>query len=133
MTVFQHIRHSLLLAAAIMAPAAPTLAQDAALRPAAVQESRDEGQQARNVIVFLADAGGVSVLNGASLLAYGEPLKLRIQQWPYLGLSETSPVDQFVSDSANGMSSIMTGVKTHNGVISQGPDAARGERDGAPT
>jgi alkaline phosphatase len=133
MTIFQHIRHLLLLAAAIMAPAAPTLAQDAAVRPAAGQESRDEGQQARNVIVFLADAGGVSVLNGASLLAYGEPLKLRVQQWPYLGLSETSPVDQFVSDSANGMSSIMTGVKTHNGVISQGPDAVRGERDGAPT
>lgn len=89
--------------------------------------------KARNVIVFLADAGGVSTLNGASLMAYGEPLKLRIQQWPNLGLSETSPVDNFVSDSANGMSSIMTGVKTRNGVISQGPDTVRGKVDGTPT
>jgi alkaline phosphatase len=45
-------------------------------------------------------------------------------------LSETSPVDSFVSDSANGMSSIVTGLKTRNGVISQGPDAVRKERDG---
>ncbi|MFM2372042.1 MAG: hypothetical protein RIS85_1764 [Pseudomonadota bacterium] len=87
---------------------------------------------ARNIIVFLADAGGVPVLNGASLLAYGEPLKLRVQQWPHLGLSETSPVDNFVSDSANGMSAIMTGMKTRNGVISQTPDAVRGKQDGKP-
>jgi len=133
MKAFQLIRHSLLLAAATMAPAASARAQDRDMRQPPVQESQSEGQQAKNVIMFLADAGGVSVLNGASLLTYGEPLKLRIQQWPHLGLSETSPVDRFVSDSANGMSSIMTGVKTHNGVISQGPDGARGERDGALT
>jgi len=86
---------------------------------------------AKNVIVFIADAAGVSVLHGASVLAHGEPLKLNVQQWPNLGLSDTSPVDAYVSDSANGMSSIMTGVKTRNGVISQGPDAVRGETDGA--
>lgn len=102
------------------------------------QSTRQEGvtratQRAKNVILFLADAGGVSVLNAASLMAHGEPLKLHIQQWPHLGLSETSPVDRFVSDSANGMSSIMTGVKTRNGVISQSPEAIRGKRDGAAT
>lgn len=91
-----------------------------------------QGARARNVILFLADAAGVPVLNAASLMAYNEPMKLRIQQWPHLGLSETSPVDRFVSDSANGMTAIVTGTKTRNGVISQGPDAIRGERDGAP-
>ena len=115
---------------------AATLALSAACAP--VQDNRPRvaagpaAQPARNVILFLADAGGVSVLNGASLLAYGEPLKLRVQQWPHLGLSETSPVDAFVSDSANGMSSIMSGIKTRNGVISQYPDGVRGERDGTP-
>lgn len=89
--------------------------------------------KARNVILFLADAGGVSTLHAASLLGYGEPIKLHVQRWPYLGLSETSPVDEFVSDSANGMSSIVTGVKTRNGVISQGPDAVRGRSDGVAT
>lgn len=87
--------------------------------------------KARNVILFLADAGGVSVLSAASLMGYGEPMRLHVQKWPHLGLSETSPVDAFVSDSANGMSAIVTGVKTRNGVISQGPEAVRGQTDGA--
>jgi alkaline phosphatase len=91
------------------------------------------GRKAKNVILFLADAGGVPVLHGASLLGYGEPRRLGIQQWPYLGLSETSPVDAFVSDSANGMSAIVTGVKTRNGVISQAADSVRGKQDGTPT
>ena len=95
--------------------------------------AQEQPRQARNVILFLADAGGVSAVHAASLLAYGEPLRLHIQQWPHLGLSDTSPVDGYVSDSANGMSSIMTGVKTKNGVISQTADAVRGETDGAPT
>lgn len=99
-------------------------AQETAAKPEA---------RAKNVILFLADAGGVATINAASLLGYGEPLKLRIQQWPHLGLSETSPVDKFVSDSANGMSSIMTGVKTRNGVISQSAAAVRGKQDGVPT
>ena len=88
---------------------------------------------AKNVILFVADAGGVATLNGASLLAYDGPQKLHIQRWPHLGLSDTSATDEWVSDSANGMSSIVTGVKTRNGVISQGPDALRGERDGTAT
>lgn len=118
-----------IVAASLLASAAHGQAQSSEPQT----EKAPQGQKAKNIIVFLADAGGVSVLNGASLLAYGEPLKLRIQQWPYLGLSETSPVDKFVSDSANGMSSIMTGVKTRNGVISQSADAVRGKQDGAPT
>lgn len=116
--------YSLVVAASLLVPAGCTQVAD---------DRQQDAKQARNVILFLADAGGLSVLNGASLMGYGEPLKLHIQQWPHLGLSETSPVDEFVSDSANGMSSIMTGVKTRNGVISQSPDAVRGERDGAPT
>lgn len=112
------------------ASAMPAVAQTA---PADTAPSAQAPAKAKNIIVFLADAGGVPIVNAASLLGYGEPQKLRIQQWPHLGLSETSPVDQFVSDSANGMSSIMTGIKTHNGVISQGPDAIRGRQDGTPT
>lgn len=99
------------------------------------QASADAGSntpRAKNIVLFVADAAGVSALHGASLHGYGEPLKLHIQAWPHLGLSETSPVDRWVSDSANGMSSIMTGIKTYNGVISQGPDAERGRKDGTP-
>ena len=102
--------------------------------PAVASQTQPEvGRTAKNVILFLADAGGVATVNAASLLGYGEPLRLRVQSWPHLGLSETSPVDDFVSDSANGMSAIVTGVKTHNGVISQGPGGVRGKTDGPPT
>ena len=87
---------------------------------------------ARNVILFLADAGGLPTLHAASLHGYRAPLKLHIQSWPHVGLSETSPAVGFVTDSANGMTAIVTGVKTGNGVISQGPDAVRNRVDGRP-
>lgn len=87
-------------------------------------------ERAKNVILFLADAGGISTLNAASFLEYKAPQKLHIQSWPHVGLSDTSPVGNYVSDSANGMTCIVTGVKTRNGVISQGPDVVRGKKDG---
>ena len=88
-------------------------------------------QQAKNVVLFLGDAGGVATLNAASILGYGEPQQLYIQSMPNIGLSDTSTASQWVSDSAAGMTAIVTGEKTHNGVISQGPDAIRGRRDGS--
>jgi len=132
MKTLRHLTASV-AAVALALSAAPVLAQSAPAAPNAQPVAAVQPARARNVILFLADAGGVPVIHAASLLGYGEPLRLHIQQWPHLGLSETSPVDNFVSDSANGMSSIVTGVKTHNGVISQGPDAVRGRTDGTPT
>lgn len=133
MTSFKrHLLASVVAAAALAGLTPPTAAAQAATIGGQT-EARAEQPRARNVILFLADAAGVSTLHAASVMAYGEPLRLHIQQWPNLGLSETSPVDQFVSDSANGMSSIMTGVKTRNGVISQSPAAVRGQQDGDPT
>lgn len=87
-------------------------------------------KRARNVILFLADAGGIATLNAASLYGYQAPLRLHVQGWPHVGLSDTTPVGGFVTDSANGMTAIVTGQKTRNGVISQGPDAVRGKQDG---
>lgn len=121
------------LSLTVVAPAwAQTVSPRSAVQAPKTAHPEAPGQ-AKNVILFLADAGGVPSINAASLLGYGEPLKLHVQGWPNLGLSETSPVDNFVSDSANGMSSIVTGVKTRNGVISQSPAAVRGKTDGAPT
>jgi alkaline phosphatase len=51
---------------------------------------------------------------------------------PHTGLSETSAASQWVSDSAAGMTAIVTGHKVPNGVISQSADAVRGKKDGAP-
>lgn len=89
------------------------------------------GKKAKNVIIFLADAGGLSTLNAASIHGYNEAQKLFVQSWPHVALSDTSTAGNWVSDSAAGMTAIVTGVKTQNGVISMGPDTERGKKDGA--
>ena len=86
---------------------------------------------AKNVILFLADAGGLSTLAAASLHGYGAPRRLYVQRMPHIGLSDTSTASQIVSDSAAGMTAIVTGEKTHNGVISQSATAVRKKADGA--
>lgn len=88
--------------------------------------------RAKNVILFLADAGGTSTLHAASIQGYGATRKLFVQSMPHIGLSDTSTASAWVTDSAAGMTAIVTGHKTHNGVVSQGPDAVRGKKDGAP-
>ncbi|MCC6537599.1 MAG: alkaline phosphatase [Bryobacterales bacterium] len=100
---------SFVLAAAALLPAAP---------------------KAKNVILFLADAGGTSTIHAASVHGHGATRKLFVQSMPHIGLSDTSTPSNWVSDSAAGMTAIVTGTKTHNGVISMGPDTVRGKQDG---
>ena len=88
--------------------------------------------RARNVILFLADAGGLSTISAASLHGYGTPRRLFVQRMPHIALSDTSSASQIVSDSAAGMTAIVTGERTHNGVISQSATAVRKKADGAP-
>jgi alkaline phosphatase len=86
-------------------------------------------ERAKNVILFLGDAGGLPVLSTAA--AYkGRPQSLFIQRMPNIGLSDTSAASAWVTDSAAGMTAIATGRKTHNGVISQSDAAERGKKDG---
>src|SRR5262245_8321943 len=87
---------------------------------------------AKNVVLLLADAGGIPVINAASLHGYGAPRRLFVQRMPNIGLSDTTPTDSWVSDSAAGMTAIVTGHKTKNGVIAQSPEAQRKVADGAP-
>jgi alkaline phosphatase len=88
--------------------------------------------RSKNVILFLADAGGIPTLNAASLHGYSAPRHLFVQQMPHIGLSETSTASQLVTDSAAGMTAIVTGQRTHNGVIAQSASAVRGAQDGEP-
>lgn len=87
---------------------------------------------AQNVILFLGDAGGIPTLNAASLHGYNHPHKLFVQSMPSMALMETSSASRWVTDSAAGMTAIVTGHKTHNGVISQSGAAVRGKQDGEP-
>src|SRR5688500_16323519 len=88
--------------------------------------------RAKNVVLFIADAGGIPTINAASLHGYGAPRKLFVQRMPHIGLSETSSIPNFVSDSAAGMTAIVTGQKTRNGFLAQSASGQRGVRDGAP-
>jgi alkaline phosphatase len=88
--------------------------------------------RAKNVILFIADAGGIPTIHAASLHGYGAPRKLFVQRMPHIGLSETSAIPHFVTDSAAGMTAIVTGEKTRNGVLAQSASGVRGKQDGAP-
>jgi alkaline phosphatase len=98
----------------------------------AASVARAADAPAKNVILFLADAGGIPTLSGASVYAHQDPQKLFIHGMPHIGLSETSSASRWVTDSAAGMTAIVTGHKTHNGVIAQSRAAERGKRDGDP-
>jgi alkaline phosphatase len=88
--------------------------------------------RARNVILFLADAGGLPTLHAAGVHAGGDARRLFLRGMPHVALSETSSASQWVTDSAAGMTAIVTGHKTHNGVLSQSDSAVRRTRDGEP-
>jgi alkaline phosphatase len=112
-----------LLVAALIAVPPAARAQDGA---------RKEERKARNVILFLADAGGIPTLHAASLHGHGEPRKLFVQNMHHIALAETSSASRWVTDSAAGMTAIVTGHKTHNGVLAQSSAAVKGKKDGAP-
>lgn len=88
--------------------------------------------RAQNVILFLADAAGLPTINAASNHGYGAPRRLFIQRMPQIALSDTSTASEFVTDSAAGMTAIVTGARTHNGVLAQSDAAVRGKLDGVP-
>jgi alkaline phosphatase len=100
-------------AAALILPVAPSAAS-----------------RAKNVVLFLADAGGIATVNAASWHAHQAPQKLFLQRMPHIGLSDTSPFGGYVTDSAAGMTAITSGHKTKNGVIAQSPTAERKVKDG---
>ena len=89
-------------------------------------------ERARNVVLFLGDAGGLPTLNAASLYGYDRPQALFIQSMPYIALMDTSAANNWVTDSAAGMTAIVTGRKTNSGVLSQSDTAVRGKQDGEP-
>ena len=93
--------------------------------PAQAKEAK-QAPKARNIILFLGDAGGVSTINAAGILAHDKPQSLFIQSMPHVALSDTSALDKWVTDSAAGMTAIVTGHKTNNAMVSMvpGPDGA---------
>ena len=89
-------------------------------------------KRARNIVLFLGDGTGLGTVHAASVYGHGKPQAFYIHSMPHMGLSDTSAASTWNTDSAAGMTAIVTGQKTQVGVISQGPEAKRGEVDGPP-
>ncbi|MGF7150530.1 alkaline phosphatase [Sphingomonas zeicaulis] len=78
-------------------------------------------KKARNIILFLGDAGGLPTINAAGILTNNRPQSLFLHTMPYIGLSDTSSLNRWVTDSGAGMTAIMTGRKTNNSMVSAVP------------
>ena len=85
-----------------------------------------QAQEARNVILFLGDAGGVPTLSAGGIMAHDRPQSLFIHSMPNMGLSDTSALNNWVTDSGAGMTAIMTGQKTNGSMISVVPSGTEG-------
>ena len=89
--------------------------------------------KAKNVILFIGDGMGVSTVTASRILEgqlrgeSGEENSLSFEKFPFLALSKTYSVNQQTSDSAPTMVSIVTGVKTLEGVISVDQNSVRGD------
>ncbi|MCC2977077.1 alkaline phosphatase [Sphingomonas sp. PL-96] len=103
--------------------AGPAQAQAQANQPV---QSQQATPRARNVILFLGDAGGVSTISAAGILVHDRPQSLFIHSMPDVGLSDTSSLNRWVTDSGAGMTAIMTGHKTNNSMVSAVPNASGG-------
>ncbi len=137
------MRVSLMLASAVLGALFPLVAQAQALEavPATINVKNNiyyfQGQQslaevlkrvpntgrARNIILFIGDGMGINSVTAGRIFAGqqrgpdGATYQLSFDTFPYTGLSKTYSTDKFVTDSANGISAITTGVKTINGAI----------------
>lgn len=93
----------------------------------------EEGEHNRGVILFVGDGMGVSTVTAARILdgqnkgLAGEENLLAFEHFPHLALVKTYNVDAQVSDSAGTMTALVTGYRARAGVLSVGPEAARGD------
>ncbi|CAN5427950.1 alkaline phosphatase [soil metagenome] len=87
-----------------------------------------EPAHAKNVILFIGDGMGVSTLTAARIYqgqlrgVDGASNRLSFETFPNLALVKTYSADSLVTDSANGASAMLTGVRTINGAL--GVDAS---------
>lgn len=106
-------------------------ASEAALQQAVRTPERKT--RARNVILFIGDGMGVSTVTAARIFegqargVDGASNRLAFEQLPYAAFSKTYSQDALVTDSANGATALLTGVKTLNGVVSLDGSAKRGD------
>ncbi len=111
----------------------------ACILPLAAQDHRalDLPVLAKNAILFVGDGMGISTVTAARIHSVGVDGKLTLDQLPYTALSRTYSGDYMTADSAATMSSMITGQKGNQGVISMDATTERSDfnrdGDGKPT
>lgn len=89
--------------------------------------------QAKNVIIFIADGAGPTTVTASRILAgqlqgmSGEEYVFPHERFPNLALVKTYNTNSQVSDSAGTATAWSSGVKTDIGVLGVGPDVVRGD------
>lgn len=122
------------LIAALTTAAAPALAADlpqahdvyfarSEARLAEIAAQKAPPRRAKNVILFIGDGMGLTTVTAARILQAqmqgrdGESSQLTFERFPYVALSKTYSHDNQVTDSAAGITGLVTGVKTRNDVV----------------
>lgn len=88
-----------------------------------VKRVKPNTRKAKNVILVIGDGMGISTVTAARILEgqqrsqSGEENQLSFERFPYVSLSKTYQANQQTSDSAPTMTSMVTGVKTDEGVL----------------
>lgn len=124
----------LCLATALMST--PVWAQPASPALDAALARTPNTAKAKNIILFIGDGMGINSVTAGRIMAGqargldGASYRLAFEGLPYSAFSKTYSADKFVTDSANGISAITTGVKTINGAI--GVDATVTSKACAP-
>ena len=103
----------------------------------ATAAASEAGDPTPGVILFVGDGMGVSTVTAARILDgqnkgfAGEENLLAFEHFPHVALVKTYNVDAQVPDSAGTMTALVTGHRTRAGVLSVGPQAARGDCAGS--
>lgn len=93
----------------------------------------EDGERARNVILFVGDGMGLPTVTAARILEgqqrgeSGEANLLSFERLPHVALSKTYTADYQVSDSAGTMTAMISGVKTRAGVLGVDERVVRGD------
>jgi alkaline phosphatase len=91
---------------------------------------------ARNIILFIGDGMGINsvtagrIFTGQTKGVDGASYRLTFEGLPYTAFSKTYSTSSLVTDSANGISAITTGIKTINGGIGVDGNVKAGSCDG---
>lgn len=76
--------------------------------------SAQTAKRPKNVILLIGDGMGVNHVYAAQIT---NKAPLHLNRFPYLGLSTTHPIRDFVTDSGAGGTALAIGVKTKNGAV----------------